>query len=262
MRYFIVDAFTNEAFKGNPAAVVPLERPLPDEQLQAIAAEFNLAETAFISLSTTAKEKRWSLRWFTPTNEVELCGHATLASAKAIWEKLGATEPTLLFDTLSGELQAKVDSNKIRLNFPAIPYQVNAVDAEALTGLNVKADAVFSTSQDLFIEVADLETVLEYQPDFTRIAQLPSRSLVLTTRGVETDCVSRMFAPKIGIPEDSVTGAIHCTLALYWGERLNKSTIEAYQASKRGGYLSLTVGGDRVLLGGNAVVTMQGELLV
>ena len=267
MRYFIVDAFTEQAFKGNPAAVVIVDQAISDDHMQAIAAEFNLAETAFVYEKETQKKERgnnhWALRWFTPTTEVNLCGHATLASAYVLWNELKQDTTTLRFDTLSGELSADQVNGQIELDFPSIAYQNAALEPSMLLALQLDPIAIVKTNEDLFVEVADESIVRHYQPDFSLITQLEQRSLVITARANnKVDFVSRMFAPKIGIPEDPVTGAIHCSLALYWAEKLGKQSLLAYQASKRGGYLSLTVKGDRVLLGGNAVCTMQGQLRV
>ncbi len=267
MQYFIVDAFTAKPFAGNPAAVVIQDESLlatkmTDQQMQLIAAEFNLAETAFIS---HLGENTWGLRWFTPTTEIELCGHATLASAYTIWMLLNREKTELRFNTLSGELRASLNQDTIELDFPLIPFKPVTVDTEILDKLQVSPKAIFQAKNDLFIEVANEEFVRHYQADFSLISQLPQRSLTLTTATTEKDSanidiVSRMFAPNIGIPEDSVTGAIHCTLAPYWAEKLGRNTVSAYQASKRGGYLQLRLDNDRVRLGGHAVCTMEGRL--
>jgi PhzF family phenazine biosynthesis protein len=261
MQYFIVDAFTSEPFKGNPASVVILEHGLSDERMQAIAAEFNLAETAFLQ---KIQPNNWHLRWFTPTVEMALCGHATLASAYVLWKELDAAQSTLRFETLSGELTANLNDGLIELNFPAIAYRNSNLDPTLLDTLKLDPVAIVETDNDLFVELADESLVRHYQPDFSVISQLSQRSLTITAQADDKniDFVSRMFGPKIGIPEDSVTGVIHCTLVSYWGEKLGKQSLLAYQASQRGGYLKLSLQGDRVILGGKAIRTMTGAITI
>lgn len=269
MRYFIVDAFTSEPFKGNPAAVVLLEREIPDRHMQAIAMEFNLAETAFL---LQKKNNDWSLRWFTPTIEMDLCGHATLASTYAIWNLLKQPRQTLRFATLSGTLTAIPTEHQIELNFPAIGIEP-LTDSQTLPAvLNLEPMFIGRTIHDLLIEVDEAETVKNYQPDFNVIANLPGRGLILTAKhktfqnrasqNGDPDFVSRFFAPKIGIPEDPVTGAAHCALGPYWSHKLDKSKLLARQLSPRGGQLQVRLHNDRVLLTGDAVCTMQGEIIV
>lgn len=265
MQYFIVDAFTDQPLRGNPAAVVLVDKVLTDEQMQAIAAEFNLSETAFlINKEVESKtNNHWDLRWFTPTTEIELCGHATLASAYALWFKTEQNKMPLTFHTQSGELTVSLRGETLLLNFPTLPTKPATLNDEQLAALQLKPVNVFTTEQDLFIEVESEQIVRNYQPNFATIVTLQQRSLTITAQAEgEVDFVSRMFGPKIGIPEDPVTGVVHCSLTPYWAEKLDKSRLKAYQASARGGFLTLELKGDRVSLGGKAYCTMQGELLI
>ena len=263
MRYFIVDAFTSLPFKGNPAAVVVLDGEISARQMQAIAAEFNLAETAFLLAQTN---NHWSLRWFTPKVEIDLCGHATLASSFTIWQQLKYPRETQHFSTQSGVLTATPRDNKIELNFPIVNYQLCEMGPEVNDRLKLNPVQAAQTEHDLLIELPNSDAVKNYQPDFNAITALPQRGLIITSKGDDNgtgvDFVSRFFALKINIPEDPVTGAIHCTLAPYWSKQLHKTAFWAQQLSERGGDLFLRIQGERVLLTGSAVCTMQGELLV
>lgn len=258
MQYFVIDAFTSQAFAGNPAAVVILKEAVDDKILQAIAAEFNLAETAFLLHD---KNNYWSLRWFTPLIEIDLCGHATLASAFVIWNKLSADKTDLIFKTQSGELAASHRGDLIELNFPRIHVDSTGLTGETLSKLNITPRSVARTEHDLILELKSEEEVQQYQPDFQVIESLPTRGLIITATGEQIDFASRFFAPKIGIPEDPVTGAIHCALAPFWAQKKNKTQFKAKQLSKRGGDLDVELVNDRVLLRGSAVCTMEGELV-
>lgn len=258
MKYFIVDAFTAKPFGGNPAAVVMLENAISDSYMQAIAQEFNLAETAFLLKITN---QRWSLRWFTPTMEMDLCGHATLASAHTLWRELQNNEDQLAFETLSGDLFASRKGEKIELNFPSIELKTIELEEKILDQLNLAPIACYSSHHDLLLEVDNEKVIQQYQPDFSVIAQLQQRGLIITAKSKsKIDFVSRFFAPKLGIPEDPVTGAIHCVLAPYWGEKLGKQSLVAKQLSKRGGELGLRLDTNKVFLAGDSITTMAGEL--
>lgn len=255
-----VDAFADEVFRGNPAAVCLLSVAAPETWMQRVAAEMNLSETAFLA----PRDDGYLLRWFTPKTEVDLCGHATLASAHILWEtnQLSA-EDTARFHTKSGLLTATRDGEEIALDFPATPPE----DADAPDGLaevlGLTPQHVGRSRYDYLVEVMDEATVRELAPDFAALAEVEARGIIVTSRADTdgVDFVSRFFAPSVGINEDPVTGSAHCCLAPYWADKLGRSDLVGYQASKRGGTIRVEVRGDRVLLGGQAVTVFQGELL-
>jgi predicted PhzF superfamily epimerase YddE/YHI9 len=257
-----VDAFTDRAFAGNPAAVCLLPAPRPAEWMQSVAREMNLSETAFL---VPREARDFDLRWFTPAVEVELCGHATLASAHVLWEtgRLGPAE-TARFYTLSGLLTAERRAGDIELDFPAKPVDEVAPPAgllEAFEGVTPRF--VGKSRFDYLLELETEDLVRRAAPDCARLRTLPVRGVIITAAGDNSpyDFVSRFFAPGAGVDEDAVTGSAHCTLGPYWSERLGKSTFRAFQASARGGELRVEVVGDRVKLGGRAVTVLRGELL-
>jgi len=256
MQIFHVDAFATEAFRGNPAAVCLLEDDRSDQWMQSVAAEMNLAETAFID----RRDDGFGLRWLTPTVEVDLCGHATLASAHVLWE-VGETAPRLEFHTRSGRLTAERSEAGIRLDFPADP--VTPVEAppglETLLGappLEVGQGRTF-----YLVRLADAATVRALKPDIAALKKLVSGVIVTAPGEGEADLVSRVFVPNFGIDEDPVTGAAHCCLASYWSPQVGRSRLVGYQASARGGFVGVELRGDRVLLTGHAVTVLRGELL-
>lgn len=257
--YQVVDAFTGVPFGGNPAAVLVVDHYPEDARMAAIAREMNLSESAFL---VPVGPGHYRLRWFTPATEVELCGHATLASAHTLWER-GELCQELTFQTLSGELLARrPEEGWIELDFPATP-PVEAVPPEGLLeALGCQAVWVGRSRFDVMVEVASEETVRQLRPDHSALARTQARGIMVTARGRDYDCVSRFFAPREGIPEDPVTGSAHCALGPYWGQKLGTAKLRAYQASSRGGELRLQLRGDRVLLGGQAVTTARGQLLV
>jgi PhzF family phenazine biosynthesis protein len=259
-----VDAFTERPFAGNPAAVVPLQAAREAGWMQAVAAEMNLAETAFLVPRGEAAGEGFDLRWFTPEAEVELCGHATLAAAHVLWEtgRLPAGEPAR-FHTLSGLLTAERRGALIELNFPALPPVAEPRPAAELAeAVGAPAHWVGRRGNDLVVELADEETVRRLAPDLRRLRAL-ARGLIVTARAATApfDIVSRFFAPGLGIDEDPVTGYAHCVLGPYWRDRLGRHELLAYQASRRGGVVRVHVAGDRVRLGGHAVTVLRGELL-
>ena len=261
MNLFQVDAFTDKPFTGNPAAVCLLETAHDDAWMMNVAAEMNLSETAFL----LPQNDGFSLRWFTPTIEVNLCGHATLASAHVLWETgILAADESARFYTRSGLLTAVNHLSFIELNFPALSQTPAEAPPELLTALGVTPVYVGQCGTKYLIEVADEEIVRQLQPNFAALCQLPGRGVAVTSASSspEYDCVSRYFAPWVGIDEDPVTGSIHCCLGPFWGERLGKETITAYQASARGGVLQLRLAGDRVFLGGTAVTVFRGLLVM
>lgn len=257
-----VDSFTNKAFYGNPAAVCILKSPIDDETMQKIAAEMNLAETAFV----WAEEKAFRLRWFTPAVEVSLCGHATLATAHVLFEK-NIVDPscTIAFNTLSGQLIASKGSRGIELDFPM--HKVKAIDASHLELAKILGeDPVFVgvAADSLFVELKSAEAVKRLRPDLKKIGALEFHAVSVSAVSTmpEFDFISRNFAPAVGIDEDPVTGSAHCALAPYYAAKLNKTEMVGYQASLRGGVVGVKLAGDRVILSGGAVTVLEGTLLV
>ena len=258
LKFFQVDAFASKPFAGNPAAVMPLEEWLPDERLQAIAAEHNLAETAFF----VPQGRDFHLRWFTPTVEINLCGHATLASAYILFNHLERSRDNVVFHTLSGPLTVARDGDRLVMDFPTRPNE-----AASPSEIAPVAEAIGAKVTDLrrgwtYLAVVESEDVVRnLKPDLAKIAALPL-DVIVTARGAKADFVSRVFVPKFGIPEDPVTGSAHCLLVPYWAEVLERKTFFARQLSSRGGELWLRLEGDRVKMAGHAVLTVTGEVLV
>lgn len=254
-----IDAFTDQPFGGNPAGVCVLAAMPEAAWMQAVAAEMNLSETAFL---VPREDEAFDLRWFTPLVEVDLCGHATLAAAHAMWSERHFDRPTIEFRTRSGTLTAHRSGESIELDFPARPAREVPVPGlrEALgawpsyVGVNEE--------KDILAEISDEAAVRALEPDQRRLEELPARGIIVT--GVATsdgyDFVSRFFAPQVGIDEDPVTGSAHCCLAPYWAKRLGKAEMVGFQASTRGGVVGVRVAGDRVVLSGQAVTVMRGEL--
>lgn len=255
---FQVDAFTDAPFSGNPAAVCLLDEAREAGWMQAVAAEMNLSETAFVR----PLPEGFELRWFTPTTEVNLCGHATLAAAHVLWETARmAPDADAIFHTRSGWLTARRRAYGIELDFPADPTS----PLESTEGLEAIAGgpiiAAHRGREDWLVELGSEAAVRACHPDLTRLAALPARGLIVTAQGSgEVDFVSRFFAPAAGIDEDPVTGSAHCTLADYWGERLGKTEMAARQVSARGGNIGVRLNGERVTLTGKAVIVLRGEL--
>lgn len=260
-RIFQADAFTDEMFKGNPAAVCLLEQPMPDEWMLHLAQEMNLSETAFL----LPLEEGFSLRWFTPRVEVSLCGHATLASAHVLFES-GIVPPgqNVRFSTRSGDLAARSTPEGIELDFPAhTPRSVPAPPQMLLDALAVEPMAVLAYGNKHLIEVSSEAEVRALQPDFTALQCFDGRGVSVTARadaGSGYDFVSRYFAPWVGIHEDPVTGSAHCALGPYWAGILGKTELRAYQASARGGSLGVRVTPERVYLTGQAVTVFSGKM--
>lgn len=257
---FQVDAFTDRPFAGNPAAVCLLPEPRDESWMQDVAQEMNLSETAFLH----AENGGYRLRWFTPAIEVELCGHATLASAHVLWET-GWLGPgaTARFHTHSGLLKAEQRGDWIELDFPARHAEECLPPEGLLAEFGGEAHFVGRSRYDYLLELPSEEAVRSAAPDPHRLATLPVRGVVVTARPADGpyDFISRFFAPGSGIYEDPVTGSAHCTLTPYWSPRLGKTEMTAYQASARGGIVKVRLEGDRVRLGGQAVTVMQGKLL-
>jgi PhzF family phenazine biosynthesis protein len=261
MRLYQIDAFTNRLYAGNPAAVVPLDAWPDDDALLAIAAENNLSETAFfVSGGTDGAD--YHLRWFTPEVEVELCGHATLASAHVLFEHLGFVGDTIRFSTVhSGELTAARDGEAIALDFPARGHEAIDVETPLVRALGRQPAEVYRSSYNLLCVFENKREVLEIEPDAAGIAAMDAFGVIATAPGTRHDFVSRYFAPKAGVIEDPVTGSAHCSLAPYWGTRLGKSRLTAHQVSRRGGEMICELtGDDRVRLIGRAVTYLTGEI--
>jgi PhzF family phenazine biosynthesis protein len=261
IRIVQVDAFTDRPFAGNPAAVCVLQSARPDQWLRDVAREMNLSETAFL----VPQNGGYQLRWLTPAVEVDLCGHATLASAHVLWEDghLPAGEQARFF-TRSGLLTADRRGDWIELNFPAKTAEPAEAPEGLLGGLGVKeAKFVGRNAWDYLVELDSEETLRGLSPDHSALRKLPVRGVIATARpsGGDFDFVSRFFAPGAGVDEDPVTGSAHTALGPYWAGRLGKKEFNAYQASARGGVLRVRLDGDRVILGGQAVTVMTGELL-
>jgi PhzF family phenazine biosynthesis protein len=262
-----IDAFTDKPFSGNPAAVCLLDRAPTDEWMQNLAAEMNLSETAFLvpADDTSDDVPAWHLRWFTPVAEVELCGHAKLASAHHLFEHRKVDAPLLHFRTLSGVLTARrTPDGWIELDMPADPPQPIDPPKGLLAALGLRDEAVVEVARgrsDVLVEVADSDFVAHVQPDHSALRRLELRGVIVTSVGVGLyDIVSRFFAPGVGVDEDPVTGSAHTTLAPHWAPKLGKNDILAHQASRRGGTLRLQLDGDRVHMAGQAVTVFRARL--
>jgi PhzF family phenazine biosynthesis protein len=260
LQIFQVDAFTKKPLGGNPAAVCPLDEWLSDETMLKIAAENNLSETAFF----VKKDDFYEIRWFTPTVEIDLCGHATLATSFVIFNCLKLEEREIKFySARSGHLSVEKQDDLLILNFPK--YDLN--ELEILLDL---ADAVGKTPEKMWETQGNMalllfeteEDIKSLQPDMSALSKQAFDEIIVTAKGVDSDFVSRLFAPRIGIPEDPVTGATHCSLIPYWAEKLGKQKLYARQLSARGGELFCELNGDRVRIGGNAALYLKGEIYI
>jgi PhzF family phenazine biosynthesis protein len=264
LEIYQVDSFTSEPFKGNPAGVCITENSLDESLMFAITAEMAVSETAFLSLSNL------NLRWFTPKVEVSLCGHGTLAVAHILKEKgLVSVGEEVLFNTLSGSLRVKVEDKHIEMDFPTttIDFNLNS-NKQMLAHLGIKSDQIISFGvfdSKIFIEMSTENQLLDIKPNFEALKKLQGRSVVITAKSESNgiDFISRYFAPWVGVNEDPVTGSAHCALALYWGEKLSKSTLTGYQASMRGGFVKMELlPNRRVKLIGEAVTVLTGTMHV
>lgn len=255
----VVDAFTSKPFSGNPAGVCLLEQSLTKEQMQAIAMEMNLSETAFVE--RTAEHGNFSLRWFTPTLEIDLCGHATLASShwmlKSGWAKEGET---VRFQTRSGELRVKCSSEGLVMDFPLIPTYTDVHPFFSSDLFGKKIIQAAQLRRNWIFELENEQAVRALIPDFSLIAAHSEEGFIVTAKGENYDIVSRFFGPNVGVPEDPVTGFAHCALMDYWNQKTGKTQLSAYQASKRGGELFLEKHDDRVFIQGKAVQVLTGQI--
>lgn len=255
-----IDAFTNKVFSGNPAAVCLLESSLTADQMQSIAMEMNLSETAFVE--RTDQKDVFNLRWFTPTLEIDLCGHATLASAFWMLSSGWAHEvETIRFQTKSGELRVKSTGDWIEMDFPLIPTNVKLHPYFSSEFMGKKVINAAQLHRNWILELEDADAVKSVIPDFALIAAHSDEGIIVTAKGDETyDVYSRFFGPNVGVNEDPVTGFAHCALIDYWNQQTGKTQILAFQASKRGGTMNLTKQGDRVIIKGQAIKVLTGEI--
>lgn len=253
-----VDAFTRRRFQGNPAAICPLEKWLPDETLQAIAAENNLAETAYF---LRRSDGVYELRWFTPAVEVDLCGHATLASAYVLWHCLGFDGDRIGFDTRSGRMWVTREGSKLALDFPSRPPEPCMPCNGLVRALGGEPEQVLA-ARDYLVVYKTAAEVLALQPDMQALCGIDRFAVIATAPGEDCDFVSRFFAPAKGVPEDPVTGSAHCSLIPYWAERLGKTRLFARQVSKRGGELYCELLGERVKIAGEGVLYLEGSIEV
>ncbi len=255
-----VDAFADRPFTGNPAVVCFLEQERDAGWMQALAAEMNLSETAFVR----RRDEAFELRWFTPAIEVDLCGHATLAAAHVLWtEGIVPGSAPIRFQTRSGELVCRRNGTLIELDFPSLPVEEIDPPEGLLAALGVDATFVGRSKFDHFVVVESERAVRQLQPDFAALRDLPVRGVIVTSLSSDPrfDVVSRFFAPGSGVDEDPVTGSAHCSLAPFWNERLQRSELIGFQASRRGGVVRTRVAGERTILAGEAVTVLKGELV-
>jgi len=250
-----LDAFTRRPFAGNPAAIVLLDEWLPDSVLQSIAAENNLAETAFV----IPKGEACPLRWFTPALEIDLCGHATLATADVLFRERFPALRRIAFTTLSGELVVERTADGLAMDFPSRPGRLVALSDEIVAAAGARPREAYQ-ARDLMVVFDSEEEVRDLRPDFARISALDAFALIVTAPGRDADFVSRFFAPKAGVPEDPATGSSHCTLTPYWARRLDKITLTARQLSPRGAEMRCEKRGDRVVISGHCAWYLTGEI--
>lgn len=257
MKQYVVDAFTDKVFSGNPAAVCVLDKPISDELMQKITTENNLSETAFALKDGDG----YKLRWFTPGGEIDLCGHATLATAYTIFRFYDKEAQSLSFSTLSGILTVKRNGKLLEMDFPAYKLAPTAVTAEIVDALGVRPAAAFM-GRDLLCVMESESDVRTAAPDQEKLLKLDGLLVHLTAKGQDFDCVSRSFAPKCGVAEDPVCGSGHCHIVPYWAETLKKDSLTAYQASRRGGVLHCRIDGERIVLAGEAALFAESEIHV
>jgi PhzF family phenazine biosynthesis protein len=251
-----VDAFTKTRFRGNPAAVVIANRWLDAGMMQAIARENNLAETAFV----VAEGDQWAIRWFTPTVEVDLCGHATLASAFALYQHGLVTSKSVEFTSASGPLHVTRTGDRLALDFPARPASMSPDPMQSVAEALGCMPAEIHKAQATMVVFSSEDEVRSLKPDMDKVARIPTYGVVATAPGKQADFVSRFFAPRVGVPEDPVTGSTHCTLVPYWSARLGKAELYAQQLSDRGGELWCEDRGHRVAIAGNCALYLTGEI--
>ena len=258
IKIYQVDAFSNKLFAGNPAAVCPLYSWLPDETMQKIAMENNLAETAFY----VNEDGKLRIRWFTPKLEVVLCGHATLATAHVLFNHEGYTGEEITFNSLSGPLRVTKSGEQLTLDFPADIVKPSSMTTELRTAFQSMPNEVWKGKTDYMLVYSNEDEIVKLKPDFGILANAPVRGVIVTAKGKKSDFVSRFFAPASGVDEDHVTGSAHTLLTPYWAGKLGKTDMTAIQLSQRRGHLQCTFAGDRVLIGGNAITYLIGTIQV
>lgn len=255
--FYLVDAFADKPFTGNPAAIYPIDKWLPDDVMQKMAVEHNLSETAFI----VPEKEGYRIRWFTPAHEVDLCGHATLAAAYVIWEQLGYEKDEIVFYSKSGELPVTKSKGWYTLDFPLNSFYEEVVpSSQLIVGLKQNVKKVFK-GMDTIVLMENEDEILAVQPDFEVLAKIDTRGVVITAPSDKYDFVSRFFAPKHGINEDPVTGSSYTLLAPFWKERLKKNELFTKQVSARGGEVKLKIKAERVLISGEAVLYAKGSIV-
>jgi PhzF family phenazine biosynthesis protein len=254
--FFQIDAFTDRLFGGNPAGVCPLEQWLPDEVMQKIAMENNVSETAFF----VPKDGVFHIRWFTPKVEVNLCGHATLASAHVIFRHLGFSGESITFESRSGILNVRKEDDLLVLDFPANKPQRTGLPGDFVQALNITPVQCYRGKEDYLLLYKSQHEIEALVPDFRRLERTDARAVIVTAPGTEVDFVSRFFAPRVGVDEDPVTGSAHTVLIPFWSEKLSKTEMKAKQLSRRGGTLFCRLRDDRVDIGGKAVTYLVGEI--
>ena len=257
MKQYIVDAFTDTVFHGNQAAVCVLDEWLPDKTMMDIAAENNFSETAF----TVKAGEGYDLRWFTPGDEINLCGHATLAAAYVLFNYYEKDTDRIVFHTLSGDLITERHGDGIKMDFPVYSLNKVPVTEEMASAMGAAPKEAY-LDRDLLLVYEDEDIIRKMKPDIDKVKQLDGLGVGVTAPGKDYDCVSRFFVPELSIPEDPVTGSAHCMITPYWTKRLGKSSINAFQASKRGGELICELRGDRVIISGKAVIFAVSELML
>lgn len=255
---FQIDAFTSTLYTGNPAAVCPLEYWLDDKVMQLIARENNLSETAFI----VADGQEYQIRWFTPNTEVDLCGHATLASAYVLFELLKHQKQEVVFNSKSGPLTVKKKGSLLQMDFPGLPFTKIKPNAELIEAIGIVPDEAYQSTFDMLCIFNDTPAIEKAKPDLNALANMPFRGIILSAPGRESDVYSRCFYPGCDVPEDPVTGSAHCVIAPYWCARLDKQKIHARQGGNRQGELWCEVNQDRVILSGYSQLYLQGEICV
>jgi PhzF family phenazine biosynthesis protein len=254
--FYQVDAFTDKLFGGNPAGVCPLDKWLPDDTMQKIAMENNVSETAFF----VKTDSGFHIRWFTPKVEVNLCGHATLASAHVIFHDLGFSGDVISFESRSGNLNVTREGDLLILDFPANKPQRTALPDDFVQSLNITPVQCFRGKEDYLLLYKSQQEIEALIPDFRRLEKIDARAVIVTSPGVNVDFVSRFFGPRVGVDEDPVTGSAHTVLIPFWAEKLGKTEMKALQLSRRGGTLFCRLRGDRVDIGGRAVTYLKGEI--
>jgi PhzF family phenazine biosynthesis protein len=256
--FYQVDAFTDRLFGGNPAGICPLQDWLADDIMQKIAMENNLSETAFF----VPKEEGFHIRWFTPTVEVNLCGHATLAAAHVIFQYMGYKPDVISFESRSGILNVRKEGELLVLDFPANKPQRTGLPSDFVQSLNITPIQCYRGKEDYLLLYKSQQEIEALIPDFSRLKKTDARAVIVTAPGNESDFVSRFFAPRVGIDEDPVTGSAHTVLIPFWAEKLGKNEMKALQLSKRGGTLFCRLSDDRVDIGGKAVTYLKGEISI